>query len=244
MPNNPHSIVDTYSVHPSRRELIGAALSPSPTPPDVLPSSSIRLYKTSKRRAPSPSDGLQKRRRLSSTRSDSDGETDIDSSGSTRPSADSQSPASSCTLGEEIETFLEDLSEQIYINALSHMCPENLRGSFCRNPQACLENNRFFACPNYATLKVCQHGENGTFTHFGHKHTVPGCQASDQAECNKSHAEGQACRIKVVYYHIRASCVTLRGGTYCQKAPCLWGHDYQLIRKRVMSMRKIESAGT
>ena len=41
-----------------------------------------------------------------------------------------------------------------------------------------------------------------------------------------------------VYFHIRASCITLKGGRRlrCPSKPCSWGHDYIMERQHVMGM--------
>lgn len=136
-----------------------------------------------------------------------------------------------------VEDFLDNLSSQIHKSVLENLCPDNMRGSFCRTPDVCFSQGCFFACPNYATLKHCKHEEHSTFAHPGYKHTFKGCQVNEKVKCKKIHTDGNPCRVKVIHFHVRAACITLRGGTYCQKEPCEWGHDHMDIRKRVMSSR-------
>lgn len=134
----------------------------------------------------------------------------------------------------EIEDFLADLSDSIEASTLRNLCPDNMRGTFCHTPDVCYSSGRFFACPEYAILKGCSQGRADTFTHFGYKHTVTGCSAHHRADCKRAHGDGRPCRVEVVYFHVRASCITLRGGKNCQMRPCQWGHDFEEIRRVVM----------
>lgn len=136
---------------------------------------------------------------------------------------------------EYVEEFLDSVSNHVYKTVLENLCPDNMRGSFCRCPDICIGRGRFFACPNYATLRPCRHGKSATFAHFGYKHTLKGCQVNDKIDCWKRHLDGRSCRVKVLHFHVRAACITLRGGVYCQKELCEWGHDYKEIRRKVMS---------
>jgi len=134
----------------------------------------------------------------------------------------------------EIEDFLAELSDSIEASTLRNLCPDNMRGTFCHTPDACYSQSRFFACPEYAILKGCSQGRADTFTHLGYKHTVTGCSAHHRTECKRAHGDGRPCRVEVVYFHVRASCITLRGGKNCQMRPCQWGHDFEEIRRVVM----------
>lgn len=134
----------------------------------------------------------------------------------------------------EIEDFLSDLSDSIQASTLQNLCPDNMRGTFCHEPNECHSQGRFFACPEYAILKKCPHEKSDSLTHFGYKHTINGCTAHHKTDCKRKHHEGRSCRIEVVYFHVRASCITLRGGKKCQMKPCRWGHDFDAIRRTVM----------
>lgn len=137
-----------------------------------------------------------------------------------------------------VEEFLDNISNHIYKTVLENLCPDNMRGSFCRTPDKCIQRGYFFACPNYATLRHCKHGGSTTFAHLGHKHTLKGCQVNDKIDCQKRHLDGHLCKVEVLHFHVRAACITLRGGVYCQKEPCEWGHDYKEVRRKVMSNKK------
>ncbi|KAK5940506.1 hypothetical protein PMZ80_006922 [Knufia obscura] len=182
-----------------------------------------------------------KRRKLSSTESHSeyDGFRQI-SYGSTTSSAASTftSFASSGSIATEteIEDFLSDLSDDIQASTLKNLCPDNMRGTFCHKPDECHTQGRFFACPEYAVLKKCPHEKENSLTHIGYKHTINGCTAHHKADCKRTHKDGRPCRVKVVYFHVRASCMTLRGGKKCQMTPCQWGHDFESIRRAVMKI--------
>jgi len=134
----------------------------------------------------------------------------------------------------EIEDFLSNLSDSIQASTLRNLCPDNMRGTFCHTPEVCHLHGRFFACPEYAILKGCPQGRADTLTHFGYKHTVTGCAAHHKTDCKRAHRDGRPCRVEVVYFHVRASCITLRGGKKCQMRPCQWGHDFEETRKVVM----------
>lgn len=137
-------------------------------------------------------------------------------------------------LQKEVDDFLGSLGIELYKHILQNLCPDNMRGSYCRTPEDCITRDRFFACPDYAVRKRCKHDSVDRFSHFGHKHTLNGCMAKDSQECRKWSRQLGPCRAEVVYFHIRASCVTLRGGSHCQANPCQFGHDYPEIRKAVM----------
>ena len=144
------------------------------------------------------------------------------------------SSSTSIASNTEIEDFLSDLSASIQASTLQNLCPDNMRGTFCHTPDTCHDHGYFFACPEYAILKECSHDKSGSYTHFGHKHTVPGCAAHHKTDCRIYHRDGRPCRVEVVYFHVRASCMTLRGGKSCQMRPCQWGHDFEDIRRAVM----------
>lgn len=97
----------------------------------------------------------RKRCRLSST--DSRGDADQHTGGqmsyvrttsaSTYASTRNTSARARSDASKEINDFLSDLSERIYESVITNLCPDNMRGSFCRNPDHCLSSKRFFACP-------------------------------------------------------------------------------------------------
>ena len=153
----------------------------------------------------------------------------------TSPTSTSTTFSTSIATQTEIEAFLSSLSDTIHASTLQNLCPDNMRGTFCHSPSTCSLQGRFFACPEYAILKKCPHESSNCFTHFGHKHTVNGCTAHHKTECQRTHEDGRPCRIQVVYFHVRASCITLRGGKNCQMKPCQWGHDFEAIRRAVMN---------
>lgn len=136
---------------------------------------------------------------------------------------------------KEVDDFLDDLGKEFYINILQKLCPDNMRGTYCRTPEECISNDLFFACPEYAIRKHCKHTSTGRFSHFGFKHTLNGCMVKDNLECLRYDRQLGPCRVEVVYFHVRASCITLRGGKRCQAYPCHFGHDYPEIRRAVMS---------
>lgn len=189
----------------------------------------------------SPTPVSRKRPRLLSNSSEDDDEIQFHELSHTPASSDICSFPSFLNSEEDIEYFLNDLSEQIYRGVLENLCPDNMRGSFCRTPDTCLSEGFFFACPSFATLRRCKTGSPGALTHSGYKHTVRGCQVNDKVECGKTHPDGRLCRVRVVYFHVRAACITLRGGNYCQQQPCGWGHDYKDIRRQVMSAKRSNS---
>lgn len=190
-------------------------------------------------RVMSPGFAACKRRKTSFSSSDTfKSDLEPHSPKGSRTSSESCPTSASIVSDEYVEDFLTNLSDQIYKSVLENLCPDNMRGSFCRTPDLCFNQDRFFACPNFATLRYCKYDEAPSFAHPGYKHTLKGCQVNDRIDCRKKHPDGQPCRVEVLHFHVRAACVTLRGGTYCQKEPCEWGHDYRDIRRRVMSTRK------
>ena len=72
----------------------------------------------------------------------------------------------------EALSFLDDLAEQVYKSILGNLCPDNMRGSYCRTPDLCISNHAFFACPEYAIGKKCKELKCEFFSHFGYKHTI------------------------------------------------------------------------
>lgn len=182
-------------------------------------------------------DQLHKRRKLSSTSSCSETEVafrQVSSASTSSTSTSTTTSLASIASETEIEDFLSDLSDSIQASTLRNLCPDNMRGTFCHTPDACHLQSRFFACPEYAILKGCPQGRADTFTHFGYKHTINGCAAHHRTDCKRAHRDGRPCRVEVVYFHVRASCITLRGGKNCQMKPCQWGHDFEEIRRVAM----------
>lgn len=145
------------------------------------------------------------------------------------------SSVSSADHSEEVTSFLYRLEEEIYKSILTSLCPDNMRGSFCKTPLACSQNC-FFACPEYAIHQKCTYEKDQVFSHAGYKHTVQGCTVHHRNECKARHPNGDKCRTKVIFFHVRASCMSLRGDGYiCRTVPCLFGHDNPAIRRAVMN---------
>lgn len=142
----------------------------------------------------------------------------------------------SSAASEETENFLDQLDEEIYTSILGSLCPDNMRGSFCKAPMTCIDKGRFFACPEFAIHQKCPHEKDGVFSHSGFKHTVQGCTAHHRNDCKMKNPDGQTCRVKVIFFHVRASCMSVRGDRFvCRTMPCLFGHDNPDIRRVVMA---------
>ena len=89
---------------------------------------------------------------------------------SARPAAAGNSPAALAFVPlRDADAFLDSLSEEIYTSTLAQLCPDNMRGSYCRQPLTCLGMGRFFACPHYAVTKKCK--QDG-FAHEGYLHAT------------------------------------------------------------------------
>ena len=230
--------VETHGMHPERLRLLQAETRGSTDQCDndvndvgwqarTLSNGAILSYPEDEQPA--------KKSRISSSASSSRqvSSTFSTSASSTNSSVTSCSPVSK----EYVDKFLDDCANDLYISVLQNLCPDNMRGSYCKDPQSCLSTNRHFACPDYAVLAKCRHDKPGRLTHSGTKHTVKGCTAKDKVDCKRNHPDGRPCRVEVVYFHIRASCITLRGGRYCQTTPCQWGHDEVEIRRAVMERK-------
>lgn len=125
------------------------------------------------------------------------------------------------------------------IEVLQNLCPDNMRGSICLTPDACSRMGFYFACPDYAFCRPCYHTVDHRLAHRGYRHTIIGCQVDNNVDCKKRHDDGRPCRVPTIYYHVRASCESLRTGKQCEAGKaCRWGHDYVEVRKSVMFTRR------